>query len=79
MNCKKGDIALVLCEPFSGYVVECVEPTKDRNDGAPGWIVVPKLGKWRGVRDSALRPIRDSGGTDETLIYAGKPRELEQA
>jgi len=81
MNCKQGDLAYVTSMKqggmFYGHIVRCIEPTVDRIDGQPGWIVEPRLGHWRGVHDSALRPIRPGDITDEEVrdLYAPKVPE----
>ncbi len=81
MNCKPGTLAMVVNTrtEFNGWIVTCVEPTTDRWDGDPGWIVTPQLGKSRGVKDAHLKPILPppgSVGDDEVeSLYA--PSELE--
>lgn len=82
MNCKQGELAYVTstregCR-FYGHIVRCIEPTVDEINGKPGWIVVPKLGEWRGVRDEALRPIPGLDISDEEVreLYAPKLPEV---
>jgi hypothetical protein len=85
MNCKQGDLAIIVEGTQAGNIVRCVS----RYDGpwasvpyAPGWVVDRHLVNSRGflqdrVGDCALRPIRGTDADDETLQWAGKPREVE--
>lgn len=78
MNCKAGDLAVVIKgkDPQQiGKIVRCMRSTVDRFTGDPGWIVEPTLGKWRGVKDANLRPLHDSGddAQDETLSWVPVP------
>jgi hypothetical protein len=89
MNCRPGDLAIVVGGTHSsdvvGRIVRCVRWQPWR--GVDAWIVEPRLredrveghetivGDW--VRDVCLRPIRDNDGEDEMLRIAGKPREVE--
>lgn len=86
MNCKPGDLAVVVKGAASGNVVVCI----DRFDGPwageprfePGWrldrLLVNERGSYNTYRvDSALRPIRDQPGEDETLTWADVPKQLE--
>ena len=46
------------------------------------WQVDKQLARMDGrttdmIADSCLRPIRDQPGDDETLAWAGKPKEIE--
>ena len=75
MNCKPGDLAIVVSEQspqHTGKVVTVVRAF-DRNS----WICTPWLRTTRGQPiawcDCALRPIRDNDKEDETLTWAGKP------
>jgi len=75
MNCKQGDLAVIVCKKETqhlGKIVRCMsiwrgnhwicEPDLTGLDGAPlAWI------------DSVLRPIRDSDGQDETLTWQPVP------
>ena len=82
LNCKRGDLAVVIKSGKSyGYVVTCL----DRYDGpwrnvgyTPGWHVDQELPQISGrarpfIADFNLRPIRYSDGEDEMLRLAGKP------
>lgn len=89
MNCKKGDVALVVRPgPAYGYIVTCIErydgPWRSRSF-APGWRVDVRLpsieapGELRPfVADIFLRPIRPSDGEDEMLRIAGKPQDVRE-
>lgn len=89
MNCKQGDLAVVIrsCLGNEGAIVQCLEFVGDVNypqDGVlPSWRVdrwlpgqIPR-GVWRDltglVPDACLRPIRDQPGTDETLSWKTVP------
>lgn len=111
MNCKKGDLAIVvrargMPECLGRLVNVLRQPPYNRNfnlpDGFPhmkvtsldSWIIEfigePVLaehfimGVSQGKRstfygccgDSALRPIRDGEGDDETLAWAKKPEKV---
>lgn len=67
-----------------GKIVRCIrlhtDPLRDADgmrwrmaQAEPRWVIDPPIRNTEGVRmltapDSALRPIRDNDGTDETLI-----------
>lgn len=91
MNCKQGDLAIVVRGPAAGTVVRCVR----RFDGP--WFEVDgrevpygELLGWELDRpvlamdgrkhvfkaDRALRPVRPDEGEDETLRWAEKPLEI---
>ena len=84
MNCKQGDLAVIVrgaaFQPYIGHVVQCVtlrcaDPALwaiDRSlDGdSRAWIMVP---------DSCLRPLRDSDEDDEMLRLVGLPAGTPQA
>lgn len=67
MNCKPGDLAVVVMGSAQGSIVRCIE----RYDGPwaqaqsmPGWRVEwqrPRPDLWDMVVDFALRPIHDPG------------------
>ena len=83
MNCKPGDLAIVVKSMCGneGKVVECKRllGAVEFADGEVrvSWELTQKLpvGRHRHniFPDAWLRPIRPSDGTDETLIWAGKP------
>jgi hypothetical protein len=86
MNCKPGDLAVVVgigMSPALGMLVTCVAPYcgpwKDGSSTA-GWtldrFIPTRSGGFQNViGDCYLRPIRDQPGADETLTWAGKPAE----
>ena len=93
MNCKQGDIAVIVRSAGSnvGKIVRCVSlipmHTFYLPDGSlvhgPSWVVEPPVRGWNGdsipgVRDALLRPIRDSDGEDEMLRLAGLPVDVMQ-
>jgi hypothetical protein len=82
MNCKQGDLAIVVSGAAVGFVVTCIERYDGpwfEQDHAIGWRVDIPLPKLLGgsrqpfILDSALRPIRPGEGEDEMLLLAGKP------
>lgn len=105
MNCKPGDLAVVVrCEytpEMIGMVVTVVRAyTGESIDGVrwglgadrQRWVIegsrpLPSRGwhgegpiftRQRSMPDSAMRPIRDSDGQDETLRIAGLPAPLAE-
>lgn len=80
MNCKRGDLAMYVGKKARYGAITRVIRRKDWFDEM-AWEVDPPIPdgpsshnpKW--VADIALRPIRDSDGTDEMLRIAGKPTE----
>lgn len=94
MNCKQGDLAIVVRSVAgnAGKIVRCEKFVPNlklvgrdgRTGSGPGWAIDPPLPGWSGrltyrAFDSALRPIRDSDGEDEILRIAGKPTVKEKA
>ena len=90
MNCQKGDMAIVVRSECGneGKIVTCLklEPEVHWFTGGvctgvePGWFVDIELigsdGVWDNlIADSALSPIRDQPGEDETLIWAPVPHK----
>lgn len=76
MNCKPGDLAIVVRgEPVKnlGRVVRCIK--LELLFGEPCWRVEDDDARFA---DNCLRPIRDNDGEDETLIWAGLPNKQEQ-
>lgn len=89
MNCKQGDLAVVVkCDPMPdavGHIVECIK--------MEGWYPVNGVfysDVWRvrwgdkvahdltgyedwGCPDAWMRPIRCEDGEDETFSWAGRP------
>jgi len=91
MNCKKGDIAVVVGGKYGneGRIVQCLRiATKEdfkfyltEYISAPAWIVdVALMGSLFATPiapDKWLRPLRDNDGQDEMLRIAGLPKTLE--
>ena len=84
LNCKPGDLAIVVSGAAVGAIVRCVErfdgPWFDGSFEA-GWMidrVLPTLvfGSNCFRVDRALRPIRDNDGEDETLQWLEVPRKV---
>lgn len=86
LNCKPGDLALVVAGPAEGYIVRCIErfdgPWSDLTFDA-GWRLdraVPAIdGRVHHYKaDAYLRPIRDPGedAQDETLQWLDVPRKV---
>ena len=90
MNCKKGDLAVVVRSKFGnlGRIVQCLRlATKEDHeaynvffDNDPTWILdVPVNCSFSTaplITDKQLRPLRDSNGEDEMLRIAGKPERV---
>ena len=78
MNCKQGDLVLVVRGHFSGLLGSIAGPGvaegSDWSVNIFGKTPPPPFLPTYGAPDNALRPIRDNDGTDETLIWAGKPQ-----
>jgi hypothetical protein len=88
MNCVKGDLAIIVKSTCGneGKIVKCLALVPAGYDGlpespGPRWIVDAFLMASDGhvdqgkVPDSWLRPLRENPEADETLKWAGKPRE----
>ncbi|MBK5203907.1 MAG: hypothetical protein JJD98_00410 [Polaromonas sp.] len=86
MNCKQGDLAIVVRVSLSannwmiGKIVKC-EGFEVIN-GCFGWMVESPIVSPPGyifdyewVADHCLRPIRDQPGNDETLTWASLPQD----
>ena len=80
MNCKQGDLAIVV-KSFAGNegaIVRVVSYYATHRLG-PAWVIDRALpSNRRGfdtkvALDTQLRPIRGDEGDDETLAWAGKP------
>lgn len=92
MNCKQGDLAIIINgteRRYAGKVVKCLVLLKNNEwifpDGrsvyADGWKIDVKLEGWDesltdNILDSWLKPIRDQDGEDEMLRIAGKPERM---
>jgi hypothetical protein len=80
MNCKPGDLAIAIRTKSNARVGAIVTVVRRINAISEGVRVDWEI-EWQGRRydcpDSWLRPIRPQAGEDETLSWAGKPREVE--
>ena len=89
MNCKPGDLAIVVHFPapfVNGKIVRCVrlaEPCQcEFCNSQPAWfieeplefLVIGRTLRVEGFFDEYLRPIRDQEGQDETLSWAKVPK-----
>jgi len=91
MNCKKGDLAIVVRSKYGneGRIVQCLRlATKEDFDAyevgynsEPTWLLdIPincSFSTAPLIKDIKLRPIRDNDGQDEMLRIAGLPKTLE--
>jgi hypothetical protein len=86
MNCKPGDLAVVIRARHDGDVAllgAIVKLTSfgGYEGGDAFWHYEGTLydsGRWpvKLIADRALRPIRPDDGEDETLTWAGKPESI---
>ena len=83
MNCKPGDLAVIVVGRLAGVVVRVTsfDPIPSP-DGAVFWLYEGEAialdgERYESLRDSVLRPIRDNDGEDETLTWAGKPSDIK--
>lgn len=85
MNCKPGDLAVVVrCRANPAWVGHVLRVVRLHPiDGVPHWVcepdtyVHPTDGMLLAWMDRDLRSIRDNDGTDETLTWAPKPEKVE--
>lgn len=78
MNVRPGDLAVLVAslnyQENIGSIVKVLGPGPDWYGFATWFITPAKMGTvW--ARDSALRPIRDQPGADETLTWAPVPQK----
>jgi len=89
MNCKQGDLALIVQSSYGheGKIVRCVElyvgysTYRGKRSHSPleaiVWLIDTPLQKGDKVNnlanDCCLRPIRDQDGQDETLTWLDVP------
>lgn len=95
MNCKQGDLAIIVraYNPENlGKIVTCIRLIQPRNwrepNGSiseePTWEIDIPLRGFSGnasplICDFQLRPIRDNDGKDEMLHIAGLPNKHPEA
>jgi len=85
MNCKPGDLAVLVMGSEQGSILKCLE----RYDGPwaqakfmPGWRVEwqrPRPDLWNMVADFALRPLRPGDISDEEVRDLYLPKVPEAA
>lgn len=78
MNCKEGDLAIVVKTGPShkdalGKIVRCIRVWGIASSGLIAWETIPVVGN-QCVEDIALRPIRNEPGADETLTWCDVPK-----
>ncbi len=91
MNCKPGDLAVVVKSAAGneGKIVRCIRllgrgvTVGPLGDTFADWIweIDSQLPDWSGgmgrdIHDSALRPIRENDGEDESPQWAPVPQEV---
>ena len=76
MNCKIGDIAVIIRGPNFGKLVTVLEPSRDYGYRfwrvqSLGGVLPTRNGRPPGmighIEDERLKPLRDTPGEDETL------------
>lgn len=88
MNCKQGDLAIVIksYQGNLGKIVRCLEyipnfKWEGLSNGA--WYVegnitnIVKKGN-NYIHDSQLKPLKDNDGEDESFTWAGKPEIVKE-
>lgn len=86
MRCKVGDLAVIVRSNrgFEGCLAQVVGPI-EKYDVTGDWRIEifghpsPHSSRQWTATDSHLRPIRPDEGTDETLLWAGLPKETVNA
>ena len=82
MNCKPGDLAVVVCAGrLEGRVIRVTSLDPGRSPcGRPLWLYEGDLTdpdgfRYESIWDHILRPLRDPGddAVDEMVVIAGKP------
>lgn len=90
MNCKEGDLAVVIRNDYgeAGKIVTCIRLAGQndlvqhnvRDPAEPVWVIDFHLKNSRSraplARDCSLRPIRDQTGEDESLVWKDVPQKV---
>lgn len=78
LNCRKGDLAVVVNAAYAKELIGSIVTCARFNDsfGWPGWEISPVLGRYWLCHDRNLRPLRNQPGQDETLTWADVPSEV---
>jgi hypothetical protein len=83
MNCEPGDLAVIArsvnCKEAIGRVIRVTSLSGGRWWSYEGQPIVIGGRTFVRVSDCCLRPLRDKPGTDQTLIWAGLPRQTSPA
>lgn len=91
MNCKQGDLAIIVGsvaakEGKEGLIIRVLSCGTDPDHGVPSWtyegnVIHPSGIRYRRILDCFLRPIRDPGddAVDEVIQRIGSPNKQEQA
>ena len=78
MNCKQGDLAIIIGGVFPQFFGKIIKVTKIDCDFPYCWETEPPLSSGEStvvMADFHLKPIRPGDGEDEMLRIAGKPAE----
>ena len=80
MNCKQGDIAIVIRSTMGneGKIVQCIRYIPEYQGSADWWEldVISPEGKPYGIKDSWLKPIRGEDGPDQSLNWIPVPKPI---
>lgn len=76
MNCKQGDLAVVVGSEYDGMIVTCVKfiGAIDHGDCKDYWQIDRQLSAYHTgqMSDSVLRPIRDQPGNEQFVVESRK-------
>jgi hypothetical protein len=86
MNCKQGDLAIIVRGGNLGRLVQVIEPSDPLWAEAPDWWYVEVLGppaiggggvlsNFGHISDKHLKPLRGEPGEDETLQWTPVPHK----
>lgn len=82
LNCDRGDVAVVITGKYRDRFVLCEEYIGDKVHGKAKdyWRIDRVLGMDHTgyISDSILRPIRNLPGADQTLLWAGLPKDVQR-